>query len=176
MATTDVMCAAQRPLAEFAYELKKKYNQSFKLPKKTFMKLYDDGEIQLSSVFENLFVDTRNALGKPTKKVSGDNYDFVSVINNKEVILGDMKTTVLAKDGYSRRFVIQHVKNKQGYVYAACWNWMTNSVNFFAIPPMENPPQCGYKIMVCPITGNRTGGWYNTNCAYNTWEEMVMQG
>jgi hypothetical protein len=28
--------------------------------------------------------------------------------------------------------------------------------------------------MVHPITGERTGGWYNDNCAYDTWESMCV--
>lgn len=178
MATTDQAISAQRNLAEFAYSLKKKYNVTHGISKRKFMELYDLGEIELSTVFENLFVSTRNALGLPTKKVSVDRYDFVKVFPNQERILGDMKTTTLCKNGSKRRFVVQGVENKIGKIYVTAWNWMTSEVNFFVIPPdnFDSHPKAGYKIPVCPETGKRTGGWYNNNCAYNTWEEMVQVG
>ena len=177
MATTDQAIEAQRNLAEFAYSLKKTYKVTNGLSKKKFMELYDQGEVQLSTVFENLFVTTRN-LGKPTKKVSVDQYDFVKVFPTQTRILGDMKTSTLLKNGDQRRFVIPSVENKIGIIYVAGWNWMTNKVNFFAIPPDDfgSHPKRGYKIPVCPKTGTRTRGWYNDNCAYDTWEEMVEVG
>lgn len=178
MSTTDICLSVQRPLAEFAYTLKKKYKQTNGLSFKKFMTLYDLGEIQLSTVFENLFVVTRNKLGKPTRKDSADGYDFVKVFTNRVRVLGDMKTGVLKKDGYKRRYVIASVENKIGNIYIVGWNWMTNKPNFFAIPPDEfgGHPKAGYKIPVCPKTGDRTSGWYNDNCAYDTWEEMVQYG
>jgi len=51
MCTTDQWRIAQRPLAEFSYELKKKYNQTFGTSYESFMNFYDLGEVQLSSVF-----------------------------------------------------------------------------------------------------------------------------
>ena len=177
MCTTEQWRIAQRPLAEYAYSLKERYRQSFDTSREAFMRSYDLGEVQLSSVFENLFVATRNELGKPTRKVSGDRYDFVRVDSKgRETPLGDFKTNVLQKDGYRRRFVIGKVENKLGKIYIAAWNWMTNNPVFFCIPPddVRNHPKCGYKICVHPQTGERTGGWYNDNCAYDTWEEMVV--
>jgi hypothetical protein len=177
MCTTDQWRIAQRPLAEFSYELKKKYNQTFGISYESFMNLYDLGEVQLSSVFENLLVATRNKLGKPTRKVAGDRYDFVRVDNlGRETPLGDFKTTVLQKDYDKRRFVISSVEKKLGKIYNVSWNWMTNRPNFFCIPPDKYGchPKAGYKIMVHPETGERTGGWYNDNCSYDTWEEMCI--
>ena len=178
MATTDKMCKAQRPLAEFAYALKKRYKMTKGQSKQSFMVMYDAGEIQLSSVFENLFVVARNKIGLPTKKVSGDNYDFVKIKGKKEIPLGDMKTTVLCKDGKNRRFVIPAVSNKIGYIYAVGYNWMTKEVNFFALPEdkTKGHPSAGYKIPVCPRTGVRTGGKYNYNNAYDSWDEMIKVG
>jgi len=175
MATTDQTIDAQRPLAEYAYSLKKKYNVTHGISKKKFMMLYDLGEVELSTVWENLFVTVRNKLGMPTRKESGDNYDFVKVFPTQTRVLGDMKTTVLQKDGDKRRFVVAGVENKIGIIYIVCWNWMTKQVNFFAIPPDDNGnhPKCGYKIPVCPKTGERTGGWYNDNCACESFEELV---
>jgi len=174
MSTCDRMNTAQRPLAEYAWKLKKKYKCTNNLTQKQFIAMYDAGEIQLSGVYENLFVTVRNVLGLPTKKVSGDGYDFVTIERNKDTILGDMKTTVLLKDGDNRRFVISSVKNKQGTVYTIGWNWLTNKPNFFAIPPNElgEHPAAGIKIPVDPVTGERAGGWYNKNCAYDTWEDL----
>jgi hypothetical protein len=180
MCTTDQWRIAQRPLAEYAYSLKMKYNQTFDTSHKAFMNLYELGEVQLSSVFENLFVATRNHYGRPTRKVAGNRYDFVRVDSlGRETPLGDMKTGVLQKDDSictKRRYVIAGVENKIGKIYIAGWNWITNKPNFFCIPPDDNGnhPKSGYKIMVHPITGERTGGWYNDNCAYNTWEEMCV--
>jgi hypothetical protein len=166
MATTDQWCIAQKPLAEFAYELKKKYGMTLGQSKKDFLTAYDLGEIQLSTVYENLFVATRNKLGKPTEKISEDGRDFD---NN-----GDMKTGVLFKNGEKRRFVVGSVMGKLGTVYFVGWNWMTNEVNFFAIPkPRYGFPRAGIKIPVDPSTGERTGGKYNEH-AYGSWEEMVM--
>ena len=176
MATTDNARIVQRPLAEHAWDLRKKYNLNRNMSKKAFMDWYDLGEIQLSTVYENLFVSTRQLLGKPTVKESADRYDFIDIISpGHKKILGDMKTSVLRKNGDKRRFVIPAVDQKIGNIYAVCWNWMTNKVCYFAIPPDEhgNHPKCGYKIMVCPNTGRKTGGWYNENCYYDSWEEMV---
>jgi hypothetical protein len=180
MCTTDQWRIAQRPLAEFSYELKKKYNQTFGTSYESFMNLYDLGEVQLSSVFENLLVATRNRLNKPTRKVAGDRYDFVRVDSiGRETPLGDMKTGVLQKDdsvSIKRRYVIGSVENKLGKIYIVGWNWITNKPNFFCIPPDEfdKHPKAGYKIPVNPRTGERSGGWYNDNCAYNTWEDMCI--
>lgn len=178
MATTDQWIVAQRPLAEHAWTLREKYNLNRNVSKQAFMSWYDLGEIQLSTVYENLFVATRNALGKPTLKESGNRYDFVRKNPKRNTPLGDMKTGVLQKDGRSRRFVIGSVENKIGNIYIVGWNWMTEQVNYFAIPPDDYKchPKAGYKIPVCPETGKRTGGWYNDNCAYDTWEEMVQYG
>lgn len=178
MATTDIHLISQRPLAEVAYDLKKKYNLTHGLSKKKFMALYDLGEVELSTVYENLFVATRNAHGLPTRKESANGYDFVKAFPTQTRILGDMKTSTLQKDGYKRRFVIASVHNKIGNIYIIVWNWMTEKPNFFAIPPDDNNehPKQGYKIPVCPKTGKRTSGWYNDNCAYDTWEQMVQFG
>jgi hypothetical protein len=167
MATTDQMRDAQRPLAEFAYTLKEKYGMTLGQTKKQFMAMYDLSEVQLSGVYENLFVEARKRLGLPVTKISEDSRDFS---NN-----GDMKTTVLLKDGGKRRFVISSVSGKIGHIYVVAWNWMTEEVNFFAIPPFGGFPSAGIKIPVCPETGSRTGGWYNQH-AYNSFEEMAQIG
>jgi len=178
MATTDKTIEAQRPLAELAWDIRAKYQLNRRISKKEFMNWYNLGEIELSTVYENLFVATRNALGKPTQKESGDGYDFVKVFPTQTRILGDMKTTTLCKNGDKRRFVVPGVANKIGNIYIVAWNWMTDKPNYFAIPPDDNGehPMRGYKIPVCPDTGKKTGGWYNDNCAYDTWEEMVEFG
>lgn len=178
MATTDRCIEAQRPLAEHAWTLRENYGLNRGMSREEFMTWYNMGEIQLSTIYENLFVATRNKLGKPTLKESADRYDFVKVFPTRKKILGDMKTSVLKKDGDKRRFVIESVENKIGNIYIVAWNWMTEQVNYFAIPPDSDKkhPKAGYKIMVCPKTGRRTGGWYNDNCAYDTWEQMVMMG
>jgi hypothetical protein len=177
MCTTDQWRISQRPLAEYAYSLKEKYNQTFGISRENFMNLYELGEIQLSSVYENLFVATRNKLGKNTRKVAGDRYDFVRIDSKgRETPLGDMKTGVLQKDDLKRRFVIGGVENKLGKIYIIGWNWITNQPNFFCIPPDAYGchPKAGYKIMVHPESGKRTGGWYNDNCAHDTWESMCV--
>jgi hypothetical protein len=178
MATTEVCIIAQRPLAELAWSLRKKYNLNRGMSRKEFMTWYNLGEVELSTVWENLFVSTRNKLGKPTLKESGDNYDFVKVFPTQTRILGDMKTSVLRKDRDRRRFVVDSVQNKVGIIYVVAWNWMTDEPNYFAIPPDEfgEHPKAGYKIPVCKNTGKRASGWYNNNCAYDTWEEMVQIG
>ena len=198
MATTDNMCAVQRPLAEFAWTLKVKYGLTLGVTREQFMNQYDAQEVQLSSVFENIFVAVRGALGKPVTRVSADGYDFSN--------LGDMKTGVLQKDGDSRRFVIKSVSNKLGTIYFVGWNWITEKPCFFAIPsssyeqyesktikkkvkgkwqtytekvriPLSETfhPRAGYKILVHPITGERTGGYYNLRCAYDSFEDMAAQ-
>ena len=177
MCTTDQWRIAQRPLAEYAYGLKQQYNMTLGQTKEQFLAAYELGEVQLSSVYENLLVATRNRHGHPTRKVAGDRYDFVRVDSRgRETPLGDFKTTVLQKDYNKRRFVIGSVENKLGKIYNVSWNWMTNKPNFFCIPPDEYGchPKAGYKIMVHPETGERTRGWYNDNCAYDTWESMCV--
>jgi hypothetical protein len=176
MCTTDAWRIAQKPLAVYAYSLKEKYNQTFGLTQSQFLEIYDSGEIQLSSVFENLFVITRNRAGLRTEKVSVDRYDFVRVDTlDRKTPLGDFKTTVLQKDGEKRRFVISSVQNKQGKIYAVCWNWITNQPNFFVIPPRNKPhPKRGCKILVHPESGQRTNGYYNEECAKNSWEDMCL--
>lgn len=178
MCTTDQWRIAQRPLAEYAYTLKQKYDQTFGISRDEFLALYEMGEVQLSSVFENLLVRTRNELGLRTKKVAGDRYDFVRIDKlGRETPLGDMKTGVLQKNGEFRRFVIDGVANKIGKIYIVTWNWLNKKPNFFCIPPdqLGEHPARGYKIPVHPITGERTGGWYNDNCAYDTWEQMASR-
>jgi hypothetical protein len=162
MCTTDQWREAQRPLADYAYTLKEKYKQTFGISRAEFLALYDLGEVQLSSVFENLLVKTRNDLGLKTRKVAGDRYDFVRVDSlGRETPIGDMKTGVLQKDGDKRRFVIASVEKKLGKIYIVTWNWMTKKPNFFCIPPDQfgGHPKAGYKIMVHPVTGERTGGY-----------------
>ena len=180
MCTTDQWRIAQRPMAEYAYSLKEKYNQTFGISKDSFMNLYDLAEVQLSSVFENLLVVTRNQHGCPTRKVAGDRYDFVRVDSlGRETPLGDMKTGVLQKDdtrSITRRYVIASVENKIGKIYIIGWNWITNKPNFFCIPPDRGGghPRCGYKIPVNPRTGERSGGQYNDYYSHDTWEEMCV--
>jgi hypothetical protein len=165
-------------LADYAYSLKEQYNQTHGMTREQFLNLYDIGEIQLSSVFENLLVETRNKLGKKTRKVAGDRYDFVRIDSlGRETPIGDMKTGVLQKDGPRiRRFVINSVAGKKGKIYICAWNWMTGKPNFFCIPPDKwgLHPQRGYKIMVHPETGERTGGYYNLCCAHDSWESMAV--
>jgi hypothetical protein len=167
MATTDQMRNAQRPLAEYAYTLKEKYRLTLGQTRKQFMAMYDLNEIQLSSVYENLFIKARKRIGKPLTKISEDCRDFSND--------GDMKTTVLQKNGCKRRYVVSSVAGKIGHIYVVAWNWMTEEVNFFAIPPNGRYPSKGIKIPVCPKTGKRTSGRYNDH-AYNSFEEMVRIG
>lgn len=178
MATTDIQIEAHRPLAEHAWKLRQFYNINRGMSKKEFMAWHELGEIQLSTVYENLFVQTRNCLGKPTLKESADRYDFVKLFPTQRRILGDMKIGTIKRSNEQRRFHITNVENKIGNIYIVGWNWMTEKVNYFAIPPDDcgNHPKAGYKIPVHPETGERTGGWYNDNCAYDTWEEMVQFG
>jgi len=164
--TTDQAIEAMRPLALFAYDKKAEYGQTHGLSKDTFMALYDMGEIQLSTVFENLFVTINNALGGDVKKLSEDSRDFS---NN-----GDFKIGVLKKNGDQRRYVISNVANKIGTIYFVGWNWMENEPNFYAIPKRVygNPSQ-GIKVMRCRYTGIKTGGVYNEHC-YDTFEEICQ--
>ena len=168
MSTTDITREAQLPLAKHAYDLKEYYGMTLGQTREQFLNMYQFNEIQLSSVYENLFVAARAKIGKPVVKVSEDCRDFS---NN-----GDMKTTVLQMDGDRRRFVVSGVKNKIGYIYVVAWNWMTDRVNYFAIPPQYGGfPECGIKIPVCPRTGVRAGGQYNLY-AYDSFERMVYPG
>ncbi len=154
MATTDYEIEAHRNLALYAYDLKEKYEMTYGNSRENFMQLYDLGEITLSTVFENLFVQVSKALGFDVDKVSEDGRDFS---NN-----GDMKIGILKKDGYKRRYVIKSVANKIGTIYFVGWNWMTDTPEFHAIPKrIYGSPIQGIKIMRCPVTGIPTGGKYN---------------
>ena len=175
MSTSQLQIDAHRPLAEFAWKLKKKYGQTFGWTKKSFMHAFEQGEIALSSVFENLFVVTRNFLGFVTKKTSVNHHDF-SVVTKKGLIAsGDFKMSTLQKDGpRKRKFQIDNCMHKIGNIYSVCWNWITEQPCFFVIPPGPlgvHTLKC-YNIPVHPVTGERTGGMYNKNCVYETWEEM----
>ena len=75
MSTCNTMNDAQRPLAELAWDLKRAVRQN-KISKRLWMEMYDEGEIQLSSVYENLFVQTRNDMRLRTERVSVEGYDF----------------------------------------------------------------------------------------------------
>lgn len=164
MATTDYEIIVQRSLAEFAYELKEKYNLTYGQTYREFMHMYDQGEITLSTVFENLFVEVSKTLGKDIEKVSENCRDFS---NN-----GDMKIGTLKKNGYQLRYVIESVANKIGTIYFVGWNWMTNKPEFHAIPKhIYGSPARGIKIIRCPNTGKPTGGKYN-RYRYNSFEEM----
>lgn len=167
MATTDYQIEIQRPLAEYAYELKKYYKDTKGISKRSFMLAYNAGELELSTIYENLFVLGANKAGKPIHKVSEDRRDFD---NN-----GDMKIGVLKKDGVRRRYVISNVENKIGTIYFVGWNWIQNRTEFHVIPkPSGTFPKAGIKIMRCKETGNVTSGTYNS-FYYPTWDEFVQQ-
>lgn len=167
MATTDYQIEIQRPLAEYAYELKKYYKDTKGISKRSFMLTYNAGELELSTIYENLFVLGANKVGKPIQKVSEDCRDFD---NN-----GDMKIGVLKKDGVFRRYVISNVENKIGTIYFVGWNWIRNKIEFHAIPKLSVTfPKAGIKIMRCKETGNVTSGIYNS-FYHPTWDEFVQQ-
>ena len=56
MSSTDYEIEAHRNLAQYAYDLKQKYGMTYGNSRENFMQLYDAGEVALSTVFENLFV------------------------------------------------------------------------------------------------------------------------
>ncbi len=166
MATTDYEIESQRKLADFAYNLKEKYNHTHGQTRKEFLNMYDYGEITLSTVFENLFVAVANAKGRQIDKISEDGRDFT---NN-----GDMKIGILKKDGYQRRYVIDNVANKIGTIYFVGWNWMTNKPEFHAIPKhVYGYPRRGIKIPRCPYSGDVTGGKYNYYLK-DSFEELAL--
>ena len=175
MSTCNTMTDAQRPLAEFAWGLKERYRQTHGLTKKQFIKLYDLGEIALSSVFENLLPATRNRHGKLTEKVSVDGYDFVKLDGNRPVPLGDMKTCTGYKNGYSWKFAIKNAHDKKGYLYVVGYNPVNNQVYFFAIPPSVPRPKTTLSITFCPKTGDITSKKYG-RYQVGSWEEMSLNG
>lgn len=174
MSTCNTMTDAQRPLAEFAWTLKERYRQTHGLTKQKFMKLYDLGEVALSSVFENLLPATRNRYGKLTEKVSVAGYDFVKLDGARPVPLGDIKTCTGYKNGYSWKFSVRNAHDKEGYLYVVGYNPVNNQVYFFAIPPSVPRPKTILNITFCPETGNITSkyGRYQVN----NWEEMSLRG
>jgi hypothetical protein len=172
MSTTTIMNDAQRPLAEHAWNLKKEIRRN-DISKRLWMEMYDDGEIQLSSVYENLFVNTRNWMNLKTEKASVDGYDFVKISGNKKIPLGDMKTTVLQQDRKYRRYVIHGIKNKQGILYVVGYNRIKDSFDYFAIPT-EIIPKVTVSIGVDPETGdvlldNKYGEYY-----YSDFRSMIL--
>jgi hypothetical protein len=162
-------------MAKYAWSLKEKYRQTYGMTKVQFMKIYNLGEIQLSSVFENLLPATRNRFGKPTEKCSVDGYDFVKIESDKPKPLGDMKTCTAYKNGYSLKFAIRNAHNKQGYLYVVGYNPMNDKVYFFAIPPTVKRPKTILAITVCPKTGVITSNKYG-KYQVNSWEEMALKG
>lgn len=176
MSTSDVMNAAQRNLALFAYDLKRKYAQTQGLSKRQFMALYDLGEVQLSSVYENLLVEGRCQSGKPTQRASGAGFDFVKVSKNgRKTPLGDMKTGTLQKNGPYRRYTVARCGNKQGHVYFIGWNWITNKADFWAIPPKVKLPSTLTVLGVDPETGSPIDGKYGRYYC-QSWDEMINKG
>jgi len=168
MATTDHEIEIQKRLAEYSYELKIKYRQTNGLTKKAYMHLYNEGEITLSTVFENLYVAMCKRRGYNVSKVSEDARDFCEVANN-----GDMKIGVLKKDGKNRRYVISGVANKIGPIYFVGWNWIEDKPNFYKIPTeVHDNPKCGIKIMRHPETGAVTTGKYNL-CEQKRFEDLI---
>jgi len=166
MATTDYEIESQRKLADFAYDLKEKYNLTYGQTRKEFLNMYDHGEITLSTVFENLFVAAANAMGRQIDKVSEDGRDFT---NN-----GDMKIGILKKNGDKRRYVVSNVANKIGTIYFVGWNWMKNRPEFHAIPKrVYGYPAQGIKIPRCPQSGAVTGGKYN-DYFKDSFEELAL--
>jgi len=162
MATTDQEIEVQIPLAHFAYDLKKKYNQTFGITKSQFVRQYLAGEITLSTVFENLFVTVANAQGNKVKKVSEDARDFS---NN-----GDMKIGVLKRDGHIRRYVISNVANKIGTIFFVGYNDLTKSPEFFKVPKsVYGSPSRGIKITRGDTATGR--GKYHL-CQVSTFEEL----
>lgn len=165
MATTDYEVVAHRPLAILAYNLHIHYKIET-VSQDMWLRMYDKGEIQLSTVYENLFCHIRTLLGKPTHKVSENHRDFSND--------GDFKIGILKKDGMYRRFVISNVANKIGTIYFVGWNWLNNTPAYYAIPRLENFPACGIKILVDSDTGEyKSVGKYNLH-RYPTFEEMVF--
>ena len=155
MSSTDYEIEAHRNLAQYAYDLKQKYGMTYGNSRENFMQLYDAGEVALSTVFENLFVQVSKALGINVEKVSETGRDFS---HN-----GDRKRGRLRKNGNKRRYTITSVANKIGTIYFVGWNWMTNTVEFHAIPKhIYGSPSQGIKIMRCTKTGVPTGGKYNS--------------
>ena len=179
MATTDHELIVQRPLAEFAYDLKAKYNQTHGMNKADFMAYYDTGEIQLSSVYENLFVTVNNALGGDATKTSDDHRDFS---NNGDMKIGNLKVDD-TKGNYYTRYQIKNVYKKLGVIYFVGNNWIKNKIHGKPMPDFYAFPNTAYATITtkvgsisiprCPITGERRGGKYNFY-SYPTFEEMVM--
>lgn len=170
--TTDRMIDAQRALAELAWQLNKEI-RSNKLSKRVWMEMYNVGEIQLSSVFENLFVKTRNWMNLKTERASVDGYDFVKVCGGKRIPLGDMKTTTLQKDGQYRRYMVHNIKNKVGILYVVGYNNIRDDFDYFAIP-VEELPKVQCSIGVDPQTGevhkdNKYGKYW-----YPSFREMIV--
>jgi len=172
MSTSNTMNDAQRPLAELAWDLKRDVRRN-KLSKRLWMEMYDEGEIQLSSVYENLFVQTRNTMRLRTERVSVDGYDFVKICGHKKIPLGDMKTTVLQRDGKYRRYWITGIKNKQGILYVVGYNKIRGDFDYFAIPVEELPAKY-LSIGVNPETGevfkdNKYGKYW-----YSDFRSMIL--
>lgn len=167
MATTDYEISAFRELAEYSYDLQEKYQCTLGASREVFMAQYDAGIIQLSTVWENLFVIVNRCQGGDVIKVSEDGRDFSND--------GDMKVGILKRDGDKRRYVISNVARKAGTIYFVGWNWMTHQPDFYAIPKsVYGSPARGIKIMRCPLDGDVTGGVYN-DYACESFEELVMR-
>lgn len=173
MSTSDVMNNAQRPLAEHAFDLKRQYKETFGLTKPQFMRLYDAGEVQLSSVLENLLVAARNQHGLKTERASAQGYDFVKIRNRKKIPLGDMKTCTLLKYRNRYRYCVRNVHGKQGTIYAVGYNIVTQEFNYFAIPPTVEKPR-SMIVVSCNRQGKVTGRYGQYECA--SFEAMIKQG
>lgn len=142
--TTDRSVESHRRMADLAYDLKRTYSQTFGLSRQKFLQLYELGEVQLSTVFENLFVAARNHLGRPTVKVSVDQYDFMTIDPlGRRRPLGDMKTSTVQKHSRNKNwsYRIANIKNKLGVIFIVGYDKNHDIFHYFAIPDWVKKPE-----------------------------------
>lgn len=168
MATTDNEIALHRPLAEFAWRKKVEYDCTLGLTREQFMQLYEQGELALSTVYENLFVSARTRLGKPTHKVSEAGRDFS---NN-----GDMKIGTIKKIGKYRKYGITRCR-KAGTIYFVGYNRISDKMEFFAIPFRDHRAERGtISIGLDPVTGAVKEDRTWSHCQKQNFEELCLYG
>jgi hypothetical protein len=174
--TTDRSVESHRRMADQAYELKKKYSQTFGMSKKKFIELYEMGEVQLSTVYENLFVAASNYMGDTIIKVSVDRYDFMRVSRNGfRQPIGDMKTTTVQKHSRNKNwsYRINNVYNKLGNIFIVGYDRHHDKFHYFSIPYWVNKPKTFMEIPINFETGepSETGKYSVFECA--SFEDMV---
>ena len=166
MATKDSDIELHRPLAKFLWPMMVQYKTNGAMTENVYWYWYDQGNHQLSSLFENLVVAVRNAHGKPTIKTSVSYQDFDNT--------ADHKYSTVQHNGVYFRIFVRSTKKKIGTIYVTAYNKISDKIHHFAIPYSEHRGNLtNISIVVDTTTGEVTSKKYK-KYEYASFEEAVL--